>query len=737
MRGRAGDRSCGSRAARCLFVLGSLLPILAFGTAGTATAAPNTATGAVVLVGVPGLTWADVSHDGTPALWSLLEDGAAGTLVTRSVYAAACPADGWLAVSAGRRAADAPGEDGERCRTLPDPIGGQLGRWPIYLDEAGSSSYAAHPGVLGDLLAEQKVRATAIGPGAAIALATSTGRVAGEYAPRPVVDATLADLVRVGVASSDLVVVDAGELIDRATGNPDRSAQAGVLDDRVAAVLEAAGPRATVVVAALADSGPTPRLDLLAARGSLDGNVAAGLITTSSTRQPGIAQAVDLTPTLVELLGLPTPSDLVGTPLRTQSEEATAGTTLARLLDLEAASAAARPVVAWIFNGLVVVHLLYVVMVALLALSRRRAPDREWPFWLAIVSTGLAAVPVASFLAHLLPWWRWGGPTAYLGTMFLIAAAVVAVTFARSWRRHPLIPMAVVGGLTAAVLGGDVLTGSRLTLAAPMGLQPLVGGRFYGLGNVQFALFAVGCMLLAIAVADSAVRAGRRKLGATAVAAIGLFGVVVDGTPGLGSDFGGPPSIVPMFVLFALIVAGVELRPGRVQIVFAGAALLVVAIAVADWLRPLADRTHLGRFVASVLDGEVGGILLRKLSQNLANLVGSPLTLLALGSVLLVGFVLFGRARWGGGALRPVLVRAPVLAPGVGCLFVGLAIGTAVNDSGTVVLAMGMCLVVPLLVAARCARDSVVANGRSEGSAAAGSRTEQLAQPEVEETTSS
>ena len=81
------------------------------------------------------------------------------------------------------------------------------------------------------------------------------------------------------------------------------------------------------------------------------------------------------------------------------------------------------------------------------------------------------------------------------------------------------------------VLAADVMTGSRLQLSSLMGLQPVVGGRFYGMGNVTFALFATATIMLCIAVADHFVRAGRRPVAVGAVSAIGLAAVVVDASP--------------------------------------------------------------------------------------------------------------------------------------------------------------------------------------------------------------
>jgi len=699
-----------------------------------------------VLVGVPGVTWSDVDRETTPALWSLLEDGAVGTLAARSVGPSACPADGWLAVSAGRRAADsAPSSSSRRCRDLGDPVGGQVPRWTVYLDQARASSYVAHPGTLGELLGEQQVPHSAIGPGAAIALSDRSGRLSGTYDPLPASNSRLTDVVRTAITDSHLVVVDAGALVDPLPGVPDRQRQTELLDRRVAAILEAAGDSATVLIAGLADSGASPRMDLLAVRGQLNGLPAAGLLTSAATRQPGIAQALDIAPTLVELLGLPIPAELVGSPLRSGVSGQSPSDLLNELTDIETASGAARAIVGHFFDGLVAVHLLYLALVVLVArpprwlrLSRGRdgpGPARPWPRWLAAVSIALALVPAASFLAHLLPWWRSGGIGLYASTMVVVIVVLTSTILAGPWRRDPLLPMAAVGALTSAVLGIDVLTGSHLTIAAPMGLQPLVAGRFYGFGNVQFALFATGCMLVALALAGAGLRAGRRRLALATVVVIGVFAVVVDATPGWGSDFGGPPALVPMFALFALIVAGVRLRPGRVASVFAGAAIVMLLMAVADWLRPPADRTHLGRFVASVLDGDIGPTLARKLSQNAAILVGSPLTLLAFGGIAFVVVVLFRPRRWGGPATGTVLTTAPALSSGVACLFGGLAIGSAVNDSGIAVLAMGVALAVPLLVAARCAGRDAPEEAEPPGSTRSRSRAPQPMQSDIQQPT--
>ena len=48
---------------------------------------------------------------------------------------------------------------------------------------------------------------------------------------------------------------------------------------------------------------------------------------------------------------------------------------------------------------------------------------------------------------------------------------------------------------------------------------------------------------------------------------IGVLATIVDGAPGLGADFGGPPAIVPAFTVLALLVAGVRVTWWRALLI--------------------------------------------------------------------------------------------------------------------------------------------------------------------------
>jgi hypothetical protein len=703
-----------------------LAPAAQASTATTRSSSAEEVPGPVVLLGTGGLRWSDTGP-ATPALRGLLRDGAVAVASARSVRPSTCPVDGWLAVSAGARAADEPGA----CRapdadTAAPGAPASAARWDVYRRLAAASPGDATVGLLGATLGAANVPSAAVGPGAVLALANPDGQVRAAWpglpaGPDGAVDpaqspATLAEQVRAALGTgARLVAVDVGSV--RSDGPPSHDAQVRAVDARLGAVLDALPPNATVLVASLADTGGQARLQLAGARGPAPGGRAFdGLLRSASTRQDGLVQVTDVQPTLLAALGVAQPAGAVGSPLVPVAfPTGTAATTgadagpnevtarLQRLEDLARPAETIDPIVAPFFAVALGVELLLLVSGVALTVRRRR---RNRPSWVrAARGTAAAAVvgallPAATFPANLWPWWRAGAPAAALAVAVAVVALVLAaIALAGPWRRALLGPAGAAGALTALVLTVDVATGSHLSLTALIGGQPLVGGRFYGFSNPGFALFATGALLLAMTVADPFVRAGRPRSALAAVAAIGVVATVVDGLPGLGSDFGGPPALVTAFAYLALRVGGVRLTWRRVLAVAAGTVAVLAVLAVGDWLRPASDRTHLGRFVQTVLAGGGWDVVTRKIEQNIGIVTSSPVQLVLPLIAVALGVVLARPRRW---RLEPLAVayeRAPSLRPGLAALAVLLVAGFLVNDSGAAIPPVAAMLALPAVLA--------------------------------------
>ena len=642
----------------------------------------------VVLIGVGGLTWEDIGPETTPRLWGLLEDGAAAAALTvNTLGPPVCPTGGWLALSAGRPTFGP--RDGQVCRTLPavatDGAGGDVVAWqPLAAAESGTT-YEATIGTLGTALAASGECATAIGPGAALALADSSGHVA-RYLP------ALDDSAANQAFGCPLTVVDAG-----ATSVLDASeADARYVDDVVGQVLDAAPATASIVVASVS----SPEGGLL----SLGTAVVRGpqsephYLSSPATRRSGVARVLDLPPSILAALGVAEPTDFQGSVLTVAGERPEAAATRQWFIDIGVADRWLRPGTSPLINTL---GFAAIVLGGLVLLLARRRVGRGVLRVLEALLLIAAAGSVASYLVTLLRWWRFDDP--YLGMWLGIAAIATVLGIASALLRGPVWrPAMVVSLVTSVVLLVDGVVGTPLHWGSPFGTSAALGNRYYGFGNSTYAVWAVATLVLAGAVATTYAAAGRRRLAGGVVLAIGMVSVIVDIWPTWGADVGGGLALVPAFVVLAMMLSGLRVTLARAVIAAVAGAAVVTAVAVADWLRPAADRSHAGQFVQSLLDGDAGDLLSRKSDNAMASFSRGSSAWITL-AVLVLAVLALALPRMMPAALASGMQRWPQLRAVIVAVLISAVLGSLANDWGIRVATVEL-LSAAALVFAACAR---------------------------------
>ncbi|MGB7819483.1 MAG: hypothetical protein WBL35_12245, partial [Ornithinibacter sp.] len=588
------------------------------------------------------------------------------------------------------------------CPGPPTVSDGSVVEWPTYVEAASDEKFDSTLGLLGDVAQQGGLCVRTVQPYAAVGGALPDGEVE-RYSPWSS-DTLLEDL-----NGCPVTLVDVGSLRDpddvalgeSTTGT--REEQLTEIDTRIGQVLEAGPGGADFVVGSISDAGETERLRLVVARGP---NFGPGVLESGSTRQKGLAQSSDLTATILASVGLPVPDSVGGAPLTSvpapDNSEKRAADRLQTLVDYDEASHDVHDLVEPFFTVFAYGQLV-IYLVVLLVYKGRIGSESSRVKVLSrvrVLAVAAASVPVSTFLANLIPWWRFPSEMlAVLASVGLFVTIISLVALRGPWSRWAMGPLAVVSATTMTVLAVDVISGSRLQLSSLMGLQPVVAGRFYGMGNPTFALFATAAILLATAVSSALVSAGRRRDAALAVALIGGFAVLVDGAPFWGADGGGPPALVPGFVYLVMAVLGIRLTWKRALLILVSVVGLFFLIAGLDWLRAPSDRSHLGRFIQSIIDGNAMDIVVRKGEQNISILLGNaPLTLLVPAALLFVIYVLARPTSWGSRAMQRSYDQAPTLKAGLSALLATLTIGFLINDSGVAIPAVGATLAVPLIV---------------------------------------
>lgn len=669
--------------------------LLALGPTTPATADPAPT---VVVVGVPGLRWDDLSPGGTPTLWRLAGDGAVGALSVATARSVTCPADGWLTLGAGNRARGQAPVAGA-CPAGPRVTGGadsgpaEVAGFDELARDNRHLGYGTELGALATSLRRTGGCVAAVGSAAALATAGPDGRV-DVFAGGPAFAATY---TRCRVT----VVGLPGLTADRRTG-------AAAADAGLAAVDGARPAGSVLLVVGLSETAPDrARLHVAIAVG---GRYPAGELVSASTRRPPYVQLIDVAPTVLNDLGRAPPAVMAGQPW-VSSGAGKSGTParVAALVDHDRAATEQLRLTGRFFEALVAGQFLLFPLAALATRRRVAGSDRRrWLRFVEVAGLACAAVLPATFLANLAWWWRAGHPLAALLTVVTVAdAAVVALALAGPWRRRPLGPAGAVAGTTAAVLVLDLLTGARLQLSSLAGYSPLIAGRFAGIGNIAFGVLGTAALLAATAVA-----AGRaRRTALRAVAGIGAAAVLVDGAPALGSDVGGVLALVPAFALLAMLLAGARVTGRRLVAAAAAAVVVVVAFGLLDYARPAGRQTHLGRFVGQLLHGGAETVVRRKVAAEADTLTTSLLTLLVPVAVAIVVGALMRPPGW----LRAAFVQAPALRAGLVATVVMGVVAALVNDSGVIIAAVAMTLAIPLTIAVSAAaqrREGVTVESR-------------------------
>jgi hypothetical protein len=716
----------------CLALLGSV-------GATTAQAADNA--GRVLLVGITGLEWADVTEADTPTLYELMEQHTAGSVAVRSVAFATCVNDGWLTISAGQRAVQ-DRRDFSRCWPQPTPVrdaaqpgvvSATVPRWEVLQQTQQEGPYDATIGLLGQTLRNSGICATAVGRGAALALADERGAVQRYVAELPELSPEI-------VAECPITVVDLGGLPHPGNVAARRSA-VRAFDAELARVRALLSDDTALLVAGIADSWvtnapvqnateePPPwdsqiapiglRVGLAAGPRADVGAFGAAWLTSASTRWEGLVILADLSPTLLAYGGVDAPDRMVGHAWQPgEPHPANAAETLRQLLGATTAADVFKSQSGPFFQYLGLVEILlfglaYYLFGRPAGRPRRRMLLRS----LGLFALTAASLPVASFLANLVPWWLFDHPALILWPLMLAIAIVLALVAAYGpWRSRAYGPTAFVAGVTGTVLGVDVALGSNLQHSSLLGLSPLTAGRFYGFGNIAYAIFVTAALVLAGSLAQWILDRGDENSRSWAVVIVTLIGaatVVLDGAPFAGADFGGVIASICGFALLGLSLLGTRPSWPRLSAIALAAVVVVAAIALFDWVRPVDSRTHLGDFVQQVIDGDAWGVVWRK-GLNALGTFDRPFYgwLVPLAYVVIIAMVR-NPVRMHVPGLAEVMRQWPLLRPLIWAGLVTGAVGFAANDSGVIVPALMLTVGIPLVVAAVARAHRLLLDGKA------------------------
>ncbi len=394
---------------------------------------------------------------------------------------------------------------------------------------------------------------------------------------------------------------------------PERDAALLALDASVRQVLAAAPSDATVLLVDVGNPGAgVPWLGF----GAVEAGSGLGVryLSSPSTRWEGVGRLLDVPTTILASQGLGNPADFSGATLDAAgARPADVTTVVDGLADLTTRDHALRGLSGWLTGTPMMLALLLLGGAWLLGplLAGRRGTATASRVLDAVLGL-LTALPIGLYLMTTWAWWRAPDPGTAMWLTMAGATLTVAGMSALAACRPVWSAAAVVSVITFGVLTMDALLGTPLHRGSPLGPSPTLGGRYYGFGNPTYSIYVVAALVTAAVIGWWLREHGHRVVGMVAAGVIGMVALLVDLLPGLGADVGGGLVLLPAAAMVVLAVGGIRVTWTRAGLIGVAGVLLVAGIGVLDWLRPPDQRSHLGRFVQSVIDGTAWETISRK-----------------------------------------------------------------------------------------------------------------------------
>jgi hypothetical protein len=383
-------------------------------------------------------------------------------------------------------------------------------------------------------------------------------------------------------------------------------------------------------------------------------------VRSETTRTDGLISATDIAPTVLKHLGLPVPKKMAGEPVRARGNHSPQ-----ELTDFKDRLAEVGPR-RWLIVLAGLTGAILLGGVASVFTGDRLARFRRAAFlaavWLPSVLLATGAIAPS----------RLGEVVLTAGACALLAVATDRLL---PWPRGIALPAAVA--IIAHVI--DLAFGSSLIQRSLLGPNPILGARFFGVGNeLEVTLGVIGLLGIGALFAS----ASRRRL-AGAFLIGGAFIAMMFSWGKLGADVGASLMLAAGGTAAAVVALGkISVKRG-IALVIAAPVIALAALAVLDTL-----SGGNGHFTRSVLNagglGNLADIAQRRVELSYRSLtrgVIAPLVLVAISGLV-----------WGIRSRTRLLGRlesAPGLQAGLVGAFVAVVVGALSNDSGPMILLIG------------------------------------------------
>lgn len=281
------------------------------------------------------------------------------------------------------------------------------------------------------------------------------------------------------------------------------------------------------------------------------------------------------------------------------------------------------------------------------------------------------AIPVVLLLLPLLK-----VVNIYDAFIKIIILTIFITSISIYFRREPIDSIIFLSGLTCFLLTIDIILDSKLIKMSFLGYDPIIGARYYGIGNEFMGILVGASLVFAMALLD------RYKISKNFSIMIFAIVAVIIGFPKLGANVGGTITAVFAFMFVILRLYNSKLKLTHYIYILASICVCIFLIALVD-LYFLESNSHLANAIRQINNGGVNviySIIKRKISMNLKVFSVTIWSKVLVSSLVFLS-VLFYRPF---GIAKKIFNKYKNLSVGLLGILIACIVSFLVNDSGVV-----------------------------------------------------
>lgn len=497
----------------------------------------------------------------------------------------------------------------------------------------------------------------------------------------------LLDNCRRLLAASDLLVIDTGETgrIDQEYGNIDQ----GVLERERAYALRRADRFARrvasmldlessllLVVSPVAPTEAREEGNYLTPLIAAGGGFGRGVLTSDSTRRPGLVNNVDLLPTALDRFGISVPPGVSGSVMRSTGGPADGVAGLRELsAQLPVTMKARWPImVTYVITALV--FMFAAAMIVHRSVRRAASPPGglRGARFVRVGAVVMLATPLSLLVVSAFRYDGYAFPAVFCACFTVVVGGGAWLLQRRSERMDPVVSLCL---LTAALMVVDLAFGGTFFLLPLLGVSALEGMRLYGLSNAMAGLLIATSLWGITGLAgDRALERGAARW-AVLAALLGVSFAV--GFGALGANVGSFIAALATTLTFFAATSGKRFTALRAGGVALGTAAATAALILLD---SVLLGTHAGKVVGGGAEGFID-LAQRKLAIQLGQISFYLLPAIVLIAAVVAMALWMGRpgSYWRRRAGAHRLQNATLFS-----LVIGGLVALVFNDTGVVML---------------------------------------------------